>query len=212
MRNIKILPFLFVLSCAGVQVRPASKPIELVFRLEVYKYGILQGNGTAFIIKQTNNTAYIITNRHICRDEDAEYVLVDANLARYDAHYFVAHNTADLCLLKIYGRFNPIQVSFASPQYGERIISIGAPHGAFPIVKTGSVKQIVVFNSVVQNFHYFFAGYYLRLDVEEGSSGSPVFNNKNEIIGIVFATIDGKLSCMIPSRTIQDFIKIEKEK
>lgn len=202
---IRLIPILFLLGCATVPVKP-DDPVRFVFKVEVYRNGVLEGNGTGFIARIENDTAYVITNKHVCH-EGAEYVLVDYDFGHHSAQLYLTHDTADLCILKAYGNFKTRAI-FAEPKSGEHITSIGAPHGAFPIINDGYVRFSAIFDSTIHNIHYHFAGRYVSLNSEEGSSGSPVFNDEHQVVGVMFGTVDGNLSCMIPAQTIQNFVTL----
>lgn len=203
---MKLIIFsLLLVGCSSVQRETKQTPLDSIFKLEVYKYGVLKGNATAFAAKVVNNNTYILANRHACLDTDAEYILIDSYLKRYSAKIIAIHSSYDLCLLKTNNMLPALP--FASATYGEHITSIGAPRGAFPVTEYGTVKQLAVFNAKIEGQVYFFTGYFVNLNIEEGSSGSPIMNDKGQVVGVVFATIDGQLSCAIPGEVADNFVK-----
>lgn len=188
---------------ASENVRPTN-PVESVFRIEVYKNAVLQGKATAFAAKRAGETTIIVTNRHVCLDNEANYVLVDANLGRHPATFYTNHFLADLCLLRTDYIF-PVVVLDA-PKIGEHIFSIGAPHEAFPIYQHGIIGEPVLINSTINGQHYFFPAQAVHLSVEDGSSGSPVFNSSKHVVGVVFGTDAPGHSFIIPSTVVSRFL------
>lgn len=204
------LIFLLLASCGpAISKTPKTNKIEsidFVFKVEKYKYGVLQGNATAFSVKTINGSTFILTNRHVCHERsDAEYVLVDKQYRRYDAKYYQNHMFADLCLLRVNATLPTVE--FVSPEFDERVTVISAPHGAFPIFENGIIKQPVVINSSIEGESYYFQAQVIKVNTDEGSSGSPVFNSDQRVVGILFGTADGNYSYMVPSVIARKFVE-----
>jgi S1-C subfamily serine protease len=181
-------------------------PVESVYKIETYKYNSLRGSATAFAIKVVNDTTFILTNRHVCHEQNnVEYVLIDSSGKRYDAKYYRNHLFADLCLLKV-GYILPT-LELAYSQFNEHVTTIGAPHGAFPIYENGIIKQFVTINQTIKGENYFFTAQVIKVNTEEGGSGSPIFNNDKHVVGILFGTIDGNYSLMVPAQKVRQFIE-----
>jgi serine protease Do len=202
-----LLLFTLLISCASTS--PSTTNQTTIFKVEIYNNGIYEGNGTGFVAATDAKNSYIITNKHICHNIDAEYILIDYYDKRYTAKYYRTHNTADLCLLKVDGKIGTTS-GFSIPKDNEHITSIGSPHGAFPIVSAGYMRETIQVNSYMSGIHYNFIARYVDLLIEEGDSGSPVFNDGGKVVGVVFGTIDGKQSIIVPSDIVEEFVESVK--
>lgn len=198
-----------IAACAASQVvRKAehTAPVNFVFKIEVYKYGKLQGNATAFSVRTVNNATFVLTNRHLCHEgSDVDYVLIDNSERHFDARFYRNHMFADLCLLRV-EQVLPT-VYFADPVYGESVSVIGAPHGAFPIYEAGVVRDPAFIHSSIRGEDYYFQAQVVKVNTDDGSSGSPVFNSEQHVVGVIFGTTDGSHSFMVPAQTAQEFVE-----
>ena len=94
-------------------------------------------------------------------------------------------NEHDLCLIKVKGNYKNIsKVALKEPEIGDPIFNIAVPEGiqfkdSLPIF-TG------IFSGKYENTRLL-KSYLLSIPASQGSSGSPVFNDKGEIIGIIYA-------------------------
>lgn len=200
---------LLLISCSSIASTPKSKvvaPIDLVFKVERYKYGVLQGSSTAFSVRILNGSTFVLTNRHVCHEKaDVEYVLIDSRDRRYDAKYYRNHALADLCLLRV-DTVLPI-AEFVSPHFDEHVMVIGSRRGVFPVFENGIIKEQVVINSFLEGENYFFLGQVIKVNTDEGASGSPVFNSDQYVVGVLFGTADGNHSYMVPSIIAKKFVE-----
>jgi S1-C subfamily serine protease len=149
--------------------------------------------GSGVIIHHSNNSrTFILTAGHICDPSIVAMRVLDLFENKYDIISSIRSNQDDLCILVADGDINgrDIKISEKQPEIGEHVYNISAPrsiHGP--------------------NMSLMFDGYYqgsIAIPEERysmnvysvvgmgGSSGSPIFNENWEIIGIV-------------SRGMQDF-------
>ena len=98
---------------------------------------------------------------------------------------------------------NPI---FSESKINEAVVAYGFPHGDKKEVKVSG--KIIGYKNVA-------SGEYtkgcivaiLNFNVEKGMSGGPVYNNKNQIVGVIFATDKYKRqSYMVPYESIKDWL------
>jgi len=204
---MRALLILLVAGCASNLPSTGSpSTIASVFKIERYKDGILQGNSTGVAVKVTPSATFILTNRHVCYDRGAsDFILIDSNLGQHSATYYAVHSFADLCLLKTAEHFPIVELN--TPVFNEAVISIGAPHGAFPVFNNGIIKALVRINSTINGESYFFSAQAILIDNEGGNSGSPVFNSQHKVVGVLFGTRDGHNSLMVPTNIIIPFIE-----
>ena len=93
--------------------------------------------------------------------------------------------TADVCLLKVKGyaknrRPNIIPISKKLPRMGERVYNPAAPRGIFG---PGMLLMFEGFYAGIGLNNYMF----FSLPTKPGSSGSPILNEKGEIVSMIFA-------------------------
>ncbi len=148
--------------------------------------------GSGVIINHIENSnTIILTAGHICHDNTIAMRVLDIKEKAFEVITFVKAERDDLCLLITKGVINgkPIKLAEEAPQIGEHSYNIAAPMGIH-----------------APDMELMFDGYYqgkLKLSVEHypsdiysiagmgGSSGSPIFNENWELVGIVSRGING---------------------
>ena len=142
--------------------------------------------------------SYVLTAGHSCQSTKVperkidsvlvthlgqKFTLVDYNGFKYDAAVISIDTKFDLCLLEartILLRPPVLKVAKKSPRRGEVAYNMAAPHG-------------IVFPRMVITFDGYFTGYspegfsMYSIPTKPGSSGSPILNVNNELIGNIFA-------------------------
>lgn len=177
-----------------------NKMIKPVVILYTVSSGEINGSGTAFGISydKKNNQTYFLTNAHICNAEDRNTMFIgtkaknDTAIFTFSGDYDMIFEivdistTDDLCLLKTKGKFETVKLKRQNKiNQGERIYIVGSPNSTFPIVLdsyySGKVPKETL-ASVNGEGHVVLVSEMLH----PGHSGSPVYNKKGELIGIVF--------------------------
>ena len=112
-----------------------------------------------------------------------KFTLVDYNGFKYKAEVVAIDKRWDLCLLRVRTvLIKPpvLKVAKESPKRGDIAYNMAAPHG-------------IVFPRMVLTFDGYFTGYspegyaVYSMPTKPGSSGSPIMNINNEMIGNIFA-------------------------
>jgi serine protease Do len=139
---------------------------------------VFDGFGTGFLI---DGKGYLITNAHVVRN--AREINVQNTLGDYHARIIQLDPQADLALLKIddtsYHAFNglPYGISKTGGELGEELFTLGYP------------RPEIVYNkgylSAETGFEEDTTAFQLTIAANPGNSGTPVFNNEGEVIGIV---------------------------
>ena len=133
--------------------------------------------GTGFII---NSNGIIATNYHVIskflEDNNTLFVKMEngAFFPLSEIGNFDKEN--DIAVFKIDGIKLPM-VKFAKnyePKQGEDIVVVGSPLGLETTVSDGIISSIRGKDGIIQ----------ITAPISPGSSGSPVFNSKGEVIGV----------------------------
>ncbi len=195
---------LFLSGCATVSPKVEALT-RSVFKLEIYEGSVLKGNSTAFSVRIIGNTTLIITNKHSCF-EDATYLLVDSISQKYLATFVYRDASIDLCLLKTDNKFDTLAISYNNAATGDKIFTIGAPLGFFPIYEFGTVlTPPIVIEYSEQGIPYKFLAQTVDIEADHGSSGSPALIN-GKVVGVIFATSNSKLSYMVAATELEKFM------
>ena len=145
-----------------------------------------------------SSVSYVLTAGHSCRSTymkerkiegvvvthmGQKFTLIDYNGFKYSASVMAIDKRFDLCLLKVNTvliKHPTLKVAEKSPKRGELVYNMAAPHG-------------IVFPRMVLTFDGYFTGYsregfaMYTIPTKPGSSGSPIVNSNNELIGNIFA-------------------------
>jgi S1-C subfamily serine protease len=142
--------------------------------------------GSGVIIHHSNNSkTFILTAGHICDPNTVAMRVLDLYENKYNILSSIRSNEDDLCILIADGNINgkDIKIAESQPEIGEHVYNISAPRSLHS-----------------PNMSLMFDGYYQgQVSISEeknnmniysivgmgGSSGSPVFNEDWELIGIV---------------------------
>jgi len=142
--------------------------------------------------------SYILTAGHSCqnklptvqniggfkvRNKGSRFKVIDLNGFQHDGVVIDINTRFDLCLMRVTDvHKNPptLKVAASEPPRGEIVINMAAPHGLF---WTGTV---LIFRGAFSGYHNLGYSIY-TIPTKPGSSGSPIINSKNELIGVIFA-------------------------
>lgn len=100
----------------------------------------------------------------------------------------------DLCLVAAYGFIKPAIIADISyePELFEKVFIIGGPTGNFPIIidtyiSGSSTRESIMLGGLSHSGNDFLL---ISEQIFPGHSGSPVFNQAGEVVGIVFASLE----------------------
>ncbi|MBC5636571.1 trypsin-like peptidase domain-containing protein [Ornithinibacillus sp. BX22] len=168
--------------------------------IKAYKEAVVvvetqDSKGTGFAI---NQDGYILTNAHVVDDEKHVSVAFP-NLGLYNADVLETYPDVDLALLKTESEEKLPYLELAEQtvfEENEKISFIGNPLAFNGIANQGTIigyTQLTSWNLPV-----------LMIDapVYRGNSGSPIINERGQVIGVVFATLNhtehGKVGLFVP--------------
>jgi len=152
-------------------------------------------SGTGFGIAHEMGSTYVLTAGHICSNlssnpvtgeepppHTSTFKLFDREGNEYPATVYSISDEQDLCLLETETRLRITKIAKDNPQPGDVIHYSGYPTGMY----------------ILNGLNYFdgrFSGadpdgnHLYSMPVTSGASGSPVYNNDGEVIGLVSAVL-----------------------
>ena len=208
--------------------RPLFGPSEeeIVERLPKTDEGKIKiGGGSGFIC---DPSGYVLTNKHVVDDPDAEYTVFTPDEEKYPAKVLARDPINDVAILKI----DPAAGSGLAPQglpalalgdssklvLGQGVVAVGNALGEFKnTVSTGIVSGLSRYITAITDL----TGRAERLRgliqtdaaINPGNSGGPLVNLKAEVIGINVATVYGaeNIGFAIPiNKAKQDFEDVRR--
>jgi S1-C subfamily serine protease len=152
------------------------------------------GGGTGFIVSADG---YIITNRHVVEDEDAEYTVLMNDETKHEAKVVARDPINDIAILKIEGKDLPT-VTFGDSsnlKVGQTVIAIGNALGEFRNtvskgVISGLSRSIVAGGAGVAS-EQLFGVIQTDASINPGNSGGPLLNIAGQVIGMNTAMAQG---------------------
>jgi len=135
--------------------------------------------GSGFFIRQDQ----VLTNLHVMRGAyRAEIRTLDVKGRVYQVAGLLGYDDeGDLALLSVKmppGRVHPLELTSSLPEDGERVFVIGNPLRLEGSVSDGivsAVREVPNLGKIIQ----------ITAPVSHGNSGSPLFNMKGQVVGII---------------------------
>ena len=168
-------------------------------------FSAVVSSATGFSIQYNpvDDISFVITNDHFCREiiltsslviENYEGAQVKNSMGQTSSEVLYTDPGLDLCLVEVPGFIKPAIIADYSykAQLFERVFIVGGPSGDFPIIIDTYVSSSIdrrtvnigALSSAGNNFML------ISEQIFPGHSGSPVFNQGGEVIGIVFASLE----------------------
>jgi S1-C subfamily serine protease len=151
-----------------------------------------------FISEVADDVAYVLTAGHSCtsrspkeqmidgykiRNLGSLFTVVDLNGSKHEGEVVQITTRYDLCLLRVHNvLIKPpvLRPSKKPPQPGEEVTNLAAPHGLY------WTNTVLIFKGIFSGYHT--RGYSMyTIPTKPGSSGSPILNKENKLIGVIFA-------------------------
>lgn len=151
---------------------------------------------TGYIIKSYQNFSILLTVDHFCEPQMSQNLLnkipqtesittlMRGNVEYGNAYIHTSDPHGDICLMFVFPSLGkPAKIAKKMPKKGEEVYTVSAPQG----FSLQGVEPIItgIFSGCSPTDECIYT-----LDSAPGSSGSPIFNKRGEIIGIITAHIN----------------------
>jgi serine protease Do len=169
------------------------------------------GGGTGFII---SNDGYIVTNKHVVSDEEADYTVLLNDENKYEAKVLARDGVTDLAILKIEGdNFPTVELGDSSNlRVGQTVIAIGNSLGEFKnTVSKGVISGLsrtIVAGGAGFGSEELMGVIQTDASINPGNSGGPLLNIAGQVIGINTAMASGaeNIGFAIPINEVKNTI------
>lgn len=157
----------------------------------------LLSSGSGVVVDSSIQGSYILTAGHVCEVEmeniikddamvkalkrvDIDFNIVNITQSKYVADIITIDKSSDMCLMfapKYWNEEGPVRMADRPAFNGERVYNVAAPVGIF-------------YENTVPSFEGFYMGKqdlrsYYSIPAMGGSSGSPVFNLRGDLVGMI---------------------------
>ena len=155
------------------------------------------GGGSGFLVAQDG---YIVTNRHVVDDKEAEYTVVLQDGRQFAGKVLAVDPTLDLAVVKIEGTGFPFATLGDSDQLrtGQTVIAIGNALAEFQNTVTkgviSGVNRHLVAGGGSQGGEVIEGALQTDAAINPGNSGGPLINLDGQVIGINTATSENAQS------------------
>ena len=146
----------------------------------------------------SQGTSYVLTAGHSCESKFPKTQIIDGfrvenkgstfktrdiNGFQHEAEVIMINRRFDLCLLQVSNVImSPpvLQLADKEPKRGETVTNMAAPHGLF------WPGTVLIFKGQFSGYHDKGFSVY-TIPTKPGSSGSPIINKDNKLVGVIFA-------------------------
>jgi len=175
--------------------RTASLASPAVVTVLLWKPGKGRDQGTGFFTAHNR----VVTNEHVMLGATRARVRF-ANGREVDVDAVLASDPdADLALLAVEPgcAVRPLRLATSPPPVGSNVTTIGSPGGDAQTVQHGRVLSHVITTRYLED------AIHLSLPSEAGASGSPILNDRREVVGVLAQKWQGRGGALaIPSERV----------
>ncbi len=152
----------------------------------------VKSTGSGFLV---SSNGYIVTNHHVVKNNNKIFVDVSVNgeTKMYEASVVQKDEQNDLAIIKIKDTtFNVGKLKYSFSESGA--VNIGAPVFTigFPLALNGMGKDAKFTDGKVSaktGYNGAINSFQTTIPIQPGNSGSPIFNEKGQLIGVAYAGI-----------------------
>jgi serine protease Do len=170
------------------------------------------GGGSGFLV---STDGYIVTNRHVVADENAEYTVFANDGEKYKAKVIARDPALDLAIIKIDGSgFEHLKFGDSDKlQIGQSVIAIGNALAEFRnTVSVGVVSGLsrsITASDRMGNVEALDQLIQTDAGINSGNSGGPLLNLAGEVVGVNVAMADGaeNIGFALSSNSVKSIIE-----
>lgn len=174
------------------------------------------GGGSGFIVSADG---YIITNKHVVEDEEADYTVFTNDGNKYEAKVIDKDSLNDIAILKIEGgEFPYLEFSDSDAlKAGQSVIAIGNPLLEFNNsvsvgVISGLSRNITAGSQIHGQTEYLEGVIQTDAAINPGNSGGPLLDLDGKVIGVNVAVANGEnIGFSIPANIVKTLFDSVKE-
>jgi S1-C subfamily serine protease len=154
--------------------------------------------GSGFVIRD----GIIVTNLHVIEGAKFGSAFLNGSPIKHKIEgYLAIDKQNDLAIISVPTiTANPLKLTVANPEIGEKVYAIGNPKGLTGTISEGIVSGIrdLSSKSLIQ----------ITAPISPGSSGGPIINNSGQVIGVAVGTLTSgqNLNFAIPSSILESLI------
>lgn len=173
------------------------------------------GGGSGFIVSEDG---YIVTNKHVVDDEEAEYTVFLNDDSEYQAEVLSRDPLNDIAILKINAENLPT-LSFADSDsivVGQSVIAIGNPllefNNSVSVGVVSGLSRSITASSGFGKSEQLEGVIQTDAAINPGNSGGPLLNLKGEVIGVNVAVASGQnIGFSLPANMVKKVFESVKE-
>ncbi|NTU99301.1 PDZ domain-containing protein [Candidatus Falkowbacteria bacterium] len=174
------------------------------------------GGGSGFIV---SSDGYVVTNKHVVADTEAEYTVLMNNEKKYQAKVLARDQVNDLAVLKIDAKDLPT-LNFGDSsklKVGQSVIAIGNALAEFRnTVSTGVISGLsrsIVAGGGISGNEQLSGVIQTDASINPGNSGGPLLDLSGQVIGINTAVAQGAqgIGFAIPINEVKNAIESVKK-
>ena len=169
---------------------------------------------TGFVFEKRSGKSFILTNHHFCNITDGGLFLIQNHEEYIDGSARIAEveyssQEVDLCIASTMSYEPALNIKNDNLYFSERLYTIGAPDGNFPMYFELRFSSYLDKNTIRDFFPTLrpkHKSFFVTGAVDSGQSGSPVFNSKGDVVGVVFAKTGNSTGVVISAEEALEFI------